>query len=275
MKIHVLSDLHLEFVPWPDETDVNSIDADVTVLAGDIDTGLRGLDWARKINRPVIYVMGNHEFYGRPMGEFLLAARDNVRGTNVHFLEDSGVTIAGVRFVGATLWTDFQLFGAKQHANVVAQSKRLITDYREIYVTRRAALAWSDGSDSSRIADLLNPCRAAKLHTRSRAFIEQELNAEPRTAPVVVVTHHAPSQRSLLSTAPSHAWHAAYASHLDALVCNADLWIHGHVHRKLDYRVGDTRVVCNPRGYRDSEVVTGFDPYFTVEIPSPQGRTGL
>jgi len=94
MKIHVLSDIHLEFGKWPDAIDINAIDADVTVLAGDIGVGLEGIQWALSIERPVIYVFGNHEFYGqRPMHDLWRKAREKVAGTHVHLLENDAALI--------------------------------------------------------------------------------------------------------------------------------------------------------------------------------------
>jgi len=104
MKPHILSDIHLEFGKWPKNIDVNAIDADVSVLVGDIGIGLDGIDWALTINRPVVYVMGNHEFYGqRPMVELWRKAREKTAGTHVHLLENESMTLNGIRFLGCTL----------------------------------------------------------------------------------------------------------------------------------------------------------------------------
>lgn len=85
MRLHVLSDIHLEFGKWPKHVDINAIVADVTILAGDIGIGLEGMEWVQTINRPVIYIMGNHEYYGqRPMRELLRKARAKCLDTNVH-----------------------------------------------------------------------------------------------------------------------------------------------------------------------------------------------
>lgn len=85
MKIHFFSDVHLEFGKWPKDVDVNAIDADVSVLAGDFEIGLEGIEWALSFDRPVIYVMGNHELYGqRPMVEFWKKAHKRVEGTHMN-----------------------------------------------------------------------------------------------------------------------------------------------------------------------------------------------
>ena len=110
MKIRVLSDLHLEFAGWRPPP----CDEDVVVLAGDIHEGRAGIAWARKYfrDRPIVYVPGNHEYYGRDLDELRNGLRESGRTHNVHVLDGDEVTIGGVRFLGATLWTDFELDGS-------------------------------------------------------------------------------------------------------------------------------------------------------------------
>jgi hypothetical protein len=124
MKIRILSDLHLEFQDWvPPEAD-----ADIVVLAGDIHVGVRGIEWARRSFPliPVVYVPGNHEFYG---GSLQVVTEElYVRGKRlgVDVLDGRMAVIGGVRFLGATLWTDFALYGSDHQsinrAMTVAQS---------------------------------------------------------------------------------------------------------------------------------------------------------
>ena len=109
MKIQLLSDLHIEFqsYEYPD------CDSDVVVLAGDIHTKGQGVKWAIEniLDKPVIYVLGNHEYYGKTYPKLVAEVKELARGTNVHILERDVVTINGVNFLGCTLWTDFELFG--------------------------------------------------------------------------------------------------------------------------------------------------------------------
>lgn len=268
-RLHILSDLHLESGRWPRAVDVNAINADVTVLAGDIGIGLQGLDWALKIQRPVVYVMGNHEFYGqRTMASLWRQARRKVAGTHITLLENELTEILGVRFLGATLWTDFNLFGVARRADALAQSRQLINDYRAIFVSRRGRQQHGSDGFAVRSGNLLTPQLSTELHAASLQFLSLALSecAEVETGPIVAVTHHAPSQQSLAPRDLPPPWYAAYASHLDALVARTDLWIHGHAHRASDYRIGRARVVCNPRGHVDCEVVPGFDPVLVVEL---------
>ena len=109
MKIRVLSDLHLEFHAWTPPP----ADADVVVLAGDIHVGVGGIEWAREQfpTTPVIYVVGNHEFYGGQLNEVLAALREAADRLGVYLLDSDELVLDGTRFLGATLWTDFALYG--------------------------------------------------------------------------------------------------------------------------------------------------------------------
>lgn len=134
MKIQLASDLHLEFLErkLPGERLVlPSPDADVLVLAGDIAQGTRAIELFADVAVPVIYVAGNHEFYGREWGPTRAELRAAARGTNVHFLDDDEVVVAGVRFLGSTLWTDFRLPGTLQSAAMRAVERGLM-DYSVI-----------------------------------------------------------------------------------------------------------------------------------------------
>ena len=107
MKLHVLSDLHIEFADFsPPETD-----ADVVILAGDIGVGLDGIEWvARRFPKAsVVYVPGNHEFYGHDIGltDQLKAAAP----ADIHILNNDKLELDDIRFLGCTLWTDFKLHG--------------------------------------------------------------------------------------------------------------------------------------------------------------------
>lgn len=250
MKLHVLSDLHTEFAPFsPPETD-----ADALVLAGDTGVGLRGMErargWAEALGKPVVYVAGNHEFYGGAIPrhhEKLAAAAE---GTGVRFLENGLAALGGARVLGCTLWTDFNLFGNRYLDAAAAQA--VMNDFRKIRV--------------SPAFHRFRPGDARRLHQKSVEWLRARLD-EPFDGPTVVVTHHAPSLRSLDPSDRSDPVSAGDASDLEWLLDGrAALWIHGHTHYRADYTAGGTRVVSNPRGYPD-EPVPGFDPGLVVEVP--------
>ena len=161
----------------------------------------------------------------------------------------------GVRFLGATLWTDFLLYGAQEQAAAMRQAEQVMTDYRRI---RLAA----PNERPLQADDTL------QLHQRQRAWLDARLD-EPFDGKTVVVTHMAPSMRSVASRYAADLTSAAFASPLDALAARADLWVHGHMHDTFDYHIGATRVVCNPCGYLHrggGNENAGFDPAFVVEV---------
>jgi predicted phosphodiesterase len=273
MKLHILSDLHLEFGKWPRRVDINAIDADVTVLAGDIGVGLMGIEWALTIQRPVIYVAGNHEFYGqRPMGELRDKARAKAAGTNVHLLENEAVIIDGVRFLGCTLWTDFCLLGQGEQERCMREAAEDMTDYSAILVAQR-------GGFGRRHRERLTPKQVVEMHEESRGFLQMALDQNPlengdEWERTVVVTHHAPCATSLGNgNDEPEDIDCAYASRLETLVAQADLWILGHTHTCVDYVVagaapGRGRVVANQRGYIGAAVVAEFRPDRVVDLAS-------
>jgi hypothetical protein len=170
-------------------------------------------------------------------------------------LSDAAAVIGGVRFLGATLWTDFRLLGDPAAGMAAAQLH--MTDFRRIRVEPRYRLA--------------RPADTVLWHTLSVRWLRRELWA-PHDGPTVVVTHHAPSARSLNPRYADPA-SAAYASDLEALVAasGARLWVHGHTHHCVDYRIGATRVLSNQRGYPD-EPANGFDPALVVDLAAPETR---
>ncbi|MDB5813854.1 MAG: putative metallophosphoesterase [Rhodocyclales bacterium] len=247
LKLLILSDLHVEFAPFEPEPAA----ADVIILAGDIHIGRKGLEWAQRAfaDKPVIYVLGNHEYYGASYPKHVNALKAAARGSNVYVLENDNVTIDGVRFLGCTLWTDFALFGDPRIAGYEATQK--MTDFKRIRM--------SENYRKMRSID------AALINKRSRDWLKQQLALDVGTT--VVVTHHAPSARSLPECYENDILAAAYVSHCDELVASsgAALWVHGHLHSQSDYLIGSTRVVCNPRGYPD-EKNEDFVPGLLVEV---------
>jgi Icc-related predicted phosphoesterase len=248
MRMRILSDLHLEFAPFQPA----DVDADVIVLAGDIHTGRNGLEWILRTfpSRPVIYILGNHEFYGHAIPKLALEIKDMARGTNVHLLENDCLEIGNIVFLGATLWTDFGLSGDPVLAEIFAQ--RGMTDFQRI----RLAPGYRR----------FHPCDARRLHTESFAWLAQQAQAA-RGKKLVLITHHAPSPRSIPPRFQNHPLNPAFASNLEPFVaaCGAALWIHGHIHEHSDYPVGGCRVLANPRGY-PNEPNIGFDPTLVIDV---------
>lgn len=249
MRIRVLSDLHVDFgtVTLP------RVEADVTVLAGDICPGKSALTWIRSNfpEQPIIYVLGNHEFYGNATPKLIDDFRRMTEDTDIHVLENSQLNINGVRFLGCTLWTDFSLFGDPAVAGREAAS--IMNDYRRIRVSPQFRR--------------LTGIDTARLHARSTRWLRSQLDSMAQQ-PTIIVTHHAPSSRSLDPAESEELISAAYASNLDDLVraSHAKIWIHGHIHCPISYWIGGTRIVSNPRGYPDGPTDPFFDPALVIEV---------
>ena len=252
MRLLIYSDLHLEFPSALEHFKVpQGLEFDAVILAGDIHSHTHGLHWAAQTfaGKQIIYVAGNHEFYGAHVYGLIPELRKAASQCGVHFLEQDEVMLDGVRFLGATLWTDFALFGEGLPMSVaMREAARCMPDFRVIRtgVSRGQALKpdrfeiWNSG--------ILQPSDTVKLFSRSRDWLAGKL-AEPFDGKTVVVTHHLPSFRSVATRFETDPVSAAFASNLDHLVPQADLWIHGHTHDAFDYTLGTCRVVCNPRGY--------------------------
>jgi predicted phosphodiesterase len=249
MRLHVISDLHQEF----GEIDVPDVDCDVVVLAGDASVKMQGIQWIAKRfkDKPVIYICGNHEFYREKLPGLTLKLRAAAKGTNIHFLENDHVVIDGVSFFGATLWTDLALHG-DWRVGAAAVGYQM-NDYRRI-------------RNSAKFYAKLTPQDTRSVHLAAmdamRKFFAEH---DPKTS--VIVTHHAPSIRSLPENLHSDLVSSAYASHLDGFIEEHQpaLWIHGHIHHNSDYRIGKTRVLANPRGYPDQPNAR-FVPDLVVEV---------
>ena len=256
MKIRVLSDLHLEFANWRPPP----CDEDVVVLAGDIAEGRSGIAWARKYfpARPIVYVPGNHEYYGRDIDELREGLRESGRTHDVHVLDADEVIIGGVRFCGATLWTDFEVDGGTPEAvrRAMHNCQEGMTDF---HVIRR----WGSS---------LRPEDTREIHLAQREWLRRALSGftplgEGFTGPTVVLTHHAPCARSIAPQFAGDPLNPAFASDVtDLMGPGVQLWIHGHMHQSHDYIECGTRVVCNPRGYMPYEPNPDFDPALIIQV---------
>ena len=247
MNIRLLSDLHLEFAPFT----LDQSNIDVLVLAGDINVGSRAIKWLEEQSAkvPVVYILGNHEYYSERYPclinkiKALTATIDNL-----HILENDSVLIDGVAFHGCTLWTDFALLGDPRIAGSSCQQK--MNDFKKIRKEPSYA--------KMRSIDI------AAIHQRSKAWLIQSLsNSVANTN--IVITHHAPSIRSISEIYRDDIICSAYASNLESLIKEhrPNLWLHRHDANSLDYHIASTRIICNPRGYRD-EFNESFEPNLII-----------
>lgn len=256
MRLWVFSDLKLtSHVATPLEIPP----ADVCVVAGDINLGgpEHSIAWLAEHvcpSMPVVFVAGNREFYRTGYIESLARGREVAACIdNLHFLENDEIIIGDIAFAGATLWTDHEIMGHRPFA----------ANYCEMMMDDYYQIAISMGRRSKK----LRASHTAGFHRDSRKFLSDFLDRH-RGSRTVVVSHHAPSRYSIAPRFANDLSSAAFASDLAALIIERgpDLWIHGHVHERFGYKLGKTRVLCNPRGYPGAPGFEDFDFAKVVEV---------
>lgn len=271
MKLRIISDLHI---------DINkdyplSYDDDVfTVICGDISGYAENtISWIARNIRHGVFVAGNHVAYS---GKYTIQQsyqeleRCFPLEEPVSFLKNSCKIVDDVVFVGGTLWTNFRLgFDLKPDST----EKQL--DEAVAYARRNMDLARIGMNDyrRNRMTDgFMSPENTLFWHYDTRKYISDICDRYPDKK-IVVVTHHAPSAKSLDSRYVSDALNPCYASDMDRFILqnkNIVLWCHGHIHQHKDYMIGTTRILCNPRGYiaweRNGEQNTDFDKNLIVEV---------
>ncbi|MHC2467414.1 metallophosphoesterase [Bradyrhizobium embrapense] len=280
MRLWVLSDLHVEQTRgWDLPTGDARPQFDTLVVAGDLIPRMeRGVSWLveRVPDKPVIYASGNHEAYGTDIDRTVEKAMSAADGTKVLVLQNRSIKLDDVTFAGGTTWTDFNLFGDAHRAMRVAAER--MNDFRKIR--------------TARYQQRFLPHHAPDRHMQARSFLDAEMR-EPRSGPLVVVTHRAPipsRANRLARLYPSsrrsdeELLDAIYRSDLTELMLPttnddergalepADLWIYGHTRESEDTVVGVTRVVSNAKGYGPwlpQQPAWGnpqFNPNLVVEI---------
>lgn len=250
MRIRLLSDLHTEFGVSPAaETYSEYRGEDVVVLAGDIAVGAVGvakvLEHFAKIFPQVVYVPGNHEYYGSQVEEFDNEISDWCLGqANIHLLDRNSVVVGEVEFVGATLWTNF---GENIWAKMAA--KKMINDFRSI--------------------KHFSPDAAEARYNRDVEYIQQALqNRQARHT--CVVTHFLPAQACIAPQYrnPHDLTNLYFANGLDNYIgyLPETTWMFGHTHTPMDFCLGNTRLVCNPCGYPGERNRQQFNPFKEIVL---------
>lgn len=237
MKIALLSDLHVETHPESPRLEVWE-DVDAILLAGDVSEGVACRRWAEEWQRqtgvPVCFVLGNHEYYGNELEDLERQCRQGLP-PGVHLLQCNEVRLGDYLLLGATLWTDFALYGDVSAAQEAAAY--YMPDYQMISLGGR----------------LLTPDDTAQIHAVHRDWLRSRLQqARDSGLRTIVMTHHAPTPRSIAPRFAGSDASPAFASDLREWMRQAwapVLWVHGHTHHPVDYVHGRTRVVSHPRGY--------------------------
>lgn len=282
MKIKLVSDLHLEF---SDINIKNDNGYDVLILSGDImvahdlyehpetsygmysnvnladlgrrqQTALRFRDFLKRVSFQfphVVYIAGNHEFYhGKWFQTLDILANECAKFSNIYFMENGSKTIDDVTFIGATLWTDMN----KGDPLTLHSVRNMMNDFR---IIRKEFEGYTS----------LKPYDTAVRHRKSLEYIRTVIEGQ-FDKKFVVCGHHAPSKLSTHEQYKNdHLMNGAYSSDLSEFILDhpqIKLWTHGHTHHPFDYMLGETRVVCNPRGYEGYEPDSGWNPDILIEI---------
>ena len=268
MKIALASDLHLEFetITLP-----NTEGAEVLILSGDIcvahslhdhpidkpvptdamkpgrnqQAAVKYREFFHHVNQEydhVVYVAGNHELYhGRYPDAYVWLDEEMKNYPNIHFLDMDSVEIDGVTFVGGTLWTDMN----RNDPTTMQLIEGMMNDFRIIRNSQRNYARFS-------------PLDSVIHHRATLEHIKKVVDSDA-TKKYVVVGHHAPTPLSIHERYKNEVWmNGGYHSNLAEFILDRPqiaLWTHGHMHDPFDYMMGDTRIVCNPRGYK------GHDPH--------------
>jgi Icc-related predicted phosphoesterase len=276
MKIQLMSDLHLEtdphFRPQP------APGADLLVLAGDIgsyqagsrltalgdtDFGLARFSPRQGWPVPVLFVPGNHEYDGLDFDQAHARLRASCERLGIAWLERETLVLDGVRFVGTTLWSDFDALGPARHDRAATLTQQL----RQREKAFRAANFYLRKTGGTRAGQ---PFLAEAVREQALAC-QQWLRAalaQPFDGPTVVVTHFAPSLRSADPRYGLTPGTAGFCNALDELLPQARLWLHGHLHCAADYLHQGCRVVANPLGYARKGEQADFRPGLALDLPT-------
>lgn len=265
MKLTLYSDLHLEFDPHFLPTNPGS---EVLILAGDISVAdiftrseaspkyAEAQLWKEFFQHcsdqweNVIYIAGNHEHYHGRLNDTTDILKDTLSHLeNIHVLDNEFIDLGGYRFLGTTLWTDMK------------RNDPLVENYIRSRMNDYNLIQYKDGPTYRKLI----PMDTMKFHEKAKDFISKNIQG-----PTVVVGHHAPSYKSVhprYDNVRDYGLNYAYFSDMDQFIDDRHdikLWCHGHCHHVFDYYIGNTRVMCNPKGYNNENPL--FNEKLVIEL---------
>lgn len=277
--------MHPQFVPTP------APGADLLVLAGDIgsyqpgsriagpDFGLELFSPLKSWPVPVLYVPGNHEYDMLDFDATHARLQETCARLGITWLDRrvlNATDIPGlnpaaaqnIRFIGSTLWADFDALGA---INTASSPTALSDQLKARQKAFKAANWYLNKTGTTRfgapmLAEQVREQALDAIAWLRGALVASGPDGSPHAGKTAVVTHFAPS---LLSADPRYGLTpgtAGFCNALDDLLPLADLWLHGHLHCPTDVRVGRCRIVANPLGYADKGEQLTFSPTLTVHV---------
>lgn len=259
MKIRILSDIHND-VNYKYPFRLADVDK-FTIVAGDISGSVNDtIKWVNDNMRNGIIIGGNHSGYSeskKSLQEIDRELADYYKlSDNVSYLQNAYKIIDDIVFIGATLWTDFKLYGENFQIWDMQNAIKYMNDYKYNHY------------ENDEMIRLLRPEDTLNMFNKSFEFIKNTVE-KFKDKKIIVITHHAPSIKSIHSKYLNGYANACYASNLEQFILdnpNIKLWVHGHVHNNFDYMIGDTRVICNPRGYEMYQENFEFNSDLEVEV---------
>lgn len=244
MKLRILSDVHCDINGFKN-TSFN-FGNDFVICCGDISGDRFSTEfWINRNIKNGIMIGGNHLGYQEvtedKQDSFNLSIKylQNKFKDKIYFLENQSIVIDDVVFVGCVLFTDFKLYNKKSYCEFIACKS--LNDYRYVKLFKSGKLARMRTTDQIR------------MHNKSKKHIEKVCQENPDKK-IIVITHHAPSIKSISEHYKEDYLSSAFASNLEELIAKYDnlkLWCHGHIHSSVDYKLRGTRIIANPLGYYD------------------------
>jgi predicted phosphodiesterase len=259
-KIGLLSDLHLE---GSNIDTLNNPGWDILVIAGDLSTDFSLLDtfFSYKVPNdiPIIYVLGNHEYEGRKFNEVVEQYKNVLKPfEHVYLLDNESVVIENIKFIGSTLWSNFELKGIEAKKESMKWAKQNIADFTYIFKKNK------DGSGKYHS---MTPEEMVEENEKSQKFIEFELKNNLFEGERFVVTHFAPHKGSI-NPQFIHGDNSYWVNNLEHLMGLSQYWVHGHTHSNFNYEINGTKVICNPRGFSKTFNLDA-NPQFNRELVLP------
>ncbi len=282
MNIQLLSDLHLE--ANPDFVATPAPGADLLVLAGDVGSYqtrrdgsvMAEPDWGLQRFSPlpqyagwpvpVLFLPGNHEYDALDVDDAHRELRRTCERLGMVWLERETLVLDGVRFVGTTLWSDYDALGKTMTPPGNGDLEQRDKAFRaaNFYLSKMAGQRHGRLFDAEAMRELGLECQ----HWLREAL------AQPVPGPTVAVTHFAPTLHSVDPRYGLSPGTAGFCNALDELLPRADLWLHGHLHHALDLQVGRCRIVANPLGYAHKNEQDGFRPTGLIQVPMAAASSG-
>ena len=267
MKIRIISDLHIDVnIGYPFRlTDTDTF----TVICGDIGAYFNKTSrWLNRYIKNGVFVAGNHIVYNESKHSLQYFLHQYEKhyplDANLSFLNNSYKVIDDVVFVGGTLWTDYKVLDKNNPDLYMWYATRSLNDYRFGKINTSLCI------EKERPEDLrhLHPEDCVEMFKETLSTIDKVCALFPNKK-IVVVTHHAPSAKSVPLMYLNSESTPCYASSLEDFILdrpNIKLWCHGHIHTFCDYKIGDCRIICNPRGYAKYSEKSGFKKDFIIEL---------